>query len=356
HATGGPNTAYVLGMLLANHGIPVSFISTDLPPDEELDAIKLHVQRLTGLEPDALEVEFLDGSNRSKSLALGYNDVLMATAWWTAHAAQSATSMLRCKRIYYLVQDYETLFYGASENFADADASYSFDHVPIINTSLLRDHLASHAVGRYASTDFSRQAIEFEPAIDQSYFHPEERDAQHLAACSSTQGPLLQGGISLDSVLLFCARPSKRGFSGTAVGNLLEWENRSIQSPLAAGYMLEPAKWLGFEGLATDARNDILLSSMLSPHPSYPPLEMAACGGLAVTTAFGSKTAARLAALSPNLIGAEPEIGDMLLALARAARAQRHAPPEHTAPTESSAELDRKPRACGGDNSHAVAT
>lgn len=338
HATGGPNTAYVLGMLLANHGIPVSFISTDLPPDEELDAIKLHVQRLTGLEPDALEVEFLDGSNRSKSLALGYNDVLMATAWWTAHAAKSATSMLRCKRIYYLVQDYETLFYGASENFADADASYSFDHVPIINTSLLRDHLASRAVGRYASTDFSRQAIVFEPAIDQSYFHPEERDAQAPRR------------------LLFYARPTvaRRNLFGLGVAVLRAavekglfgdggWEFVGMGEsfdpiPLGRGYMLEPAKWLGFEGYAQQMRGtDILLSSMLSPHPSYPPLEMAACGGLAVTTAFGSKTAARLAALSPNLIGAEPEIGDMLLALARARalsddRGRRNTPPQLNLP------------------------
>ncbi|MEM5386438.1 glycosyltransferase [Paraburkholderia phymatum] len=319
YATGGPNTAYILGMLLANDGIPVIFVSTDLPLDDNLNGIKSHLHRLTGLRPDDLAVQFIDGSDRTQPLAIGYNDALMATAWWTAHAARSATSMLRCKRIYYLVQDYETLFYGASENFADAEASYSFDHVPIINTSLLRDHLISRAVGRYSNADFSRQAIAFEPAIDQSYFRPENRDAQAPRR------------------LLFYARPNiaKRNLFGLGIAVLRAavekglfgdsgWEFIGMGEsfdpiPLGRGYTLTPAEWLDFEGYAEQMRGtDILLSSMLSPHPSYPPLEMAACGGLAVTTVFGSKTAARLSALSPNLIGAEPEIGDMLLALARA--------------------------------------
>ncbi len=319
HATGGPNTAYILGMLLANAGIPVHFVSTDLPLDDDLDGIKSHLHRLTGLQADILDVQFFNGSDRTKPLALGYNDVLLATAWWTAQTAKSATNILRCKRIYYLVQDYETLFYGANENFADAEASYSFDHVPIVNTSLLRDHLVSRGVGRYSNADFSRQAIVFEPAIDRSYFHPENRN---------TQSPRR---------LLFYARPTvaKRNLFGLGVAVLCAavekglfgdggWEFIGMGEPfdpipLGRGYTLTPASWLGFEAYAEQMRGtDILLSSMLSPHPSYPPLEMAACGGLAVTTVFGSKTAARLVALSPNLIGAEPEIGDMLLALARA--------------------------------------
>ena len=54
--------------------------------------------------------------------------------------------------------------------------------------------------------------------------------------------------------------------------------------------------------------SDILLSPMLSPHPSYPPLEMAACGGLAVTTAFANKTSEALAELSANIIGIPPTL------------------------------------------------
>ena len=65
--------------------------------------------------------------------------------------------------------------------------------------------------------------------------------------------------------------------------------------------------------------SDILLSLMLSPHPSYPPLEMAACGGLVVTTTFANKSASALAAMSPNIIGVAATIEDVAAGLAAAA-------------------------------------
>ncbi|MGV2288755.1 glycosyltransferase [Trinickia sp. YCB016] len=319
HATGGPNTAYVLGMLLAKDGIPVNFVSTDLPPDDDLNAIKSHLHGLTGLQPDDLAIQFFDGSDRTRPLTVGYNDVLMATAWWTAHAAKSATSLLRCKRIYYLVQDYETLFYAASENYSDAEATYSFDHLPIINTSLLRDHLVSRAVGRYSNADFSRQAIVFEPAIDQSHFYPEKRNAQAPRRLLFYARPTVAKRNLFGLGIAVLRAAVEKGLFGDSGWEFLGMGESFEPIALGRGYTLTAAPWLGFEAYADQMRGtDILLSSMLSPHPSYPPLEMAACGGVAVTTVFGSKTAAQLASLSPNLIGAEPEIGDMLLALARA--------------------------------------
>jgi protein gp37 len=41
---------------------------------------------------------------------------------------------------------------------------------------------------------------------------------------------------------------------------------------------------------------------MLSPHTSYPVLEMAASGGVTVTNIFATKTKARLEAMSANII------------------------------------------------------
>ena len=77
-----------------------------------------------------------------------------------------------------------------------------------------------------------------------------------------------------------------------------------------------PAPWLDLAGYAEQMReSDILLSLMLSPHPSYPPLEMAACGGLAVTTTFANKTPEALAELSANIIGVAPTLEDVAAGL-----------------------------------------
>jgi hypothetical protein len=58
---------------------------------------------------------------------------------------------------------------------------------------------------------------------------------------------------------------------------------------------------------------------MLSPHPSYPPLELAACGAEVVTNSYGVKTAARLRELAPRLRVAPPEIDAITTELLAAA-------------------------------------
>jgi hypothetical protein len=58
---------------------------------------------------------------------------------------------------------------------------------------------------------------------------------------------------------------------------------------------------------------------MLSPHTSYPVLEMAASGGIAVTNSFATKTAEKLAAISANIIAAPPTEAGFVEALITAA-------------------------------------
>jgi hypothetical protein len=65
--------------------------------------------------------------------------------------------------------------------------------------------------------------------------------------------------------------------------------------------------------------SDLLLSLMLSPHTSYPPLEMAAAGGLVVTNTFRTKTAEALAAISPAIRAVPADREHLASAIARAA-------------------------------------
>lgn len=321
HATGGPNTAYLIGCALAARGIPVRFLATDASLDPSLEPIMEHLCALSGHNIATLPIRFADASDRAQPLGLGRNDVLMATAWWTAQMARGAAPMLGNRRIYYLIQDFEPLFYGASENWVQSLETYSFDHQPIINTSLLRDELVTNRIGRFADPAFASDALTFEPAVDRTLFHPAPRP------------------LSGRRRLLFYARPTVglRNLFGMGVAALSAaieaglfdpagWEflgmGEAFQPvPLGRGATLVPAPWLGFAGYAEQMRGaDILLSLMVSPHPSYPPLEMAACGGPAVTTVYGVKTAARLAAISPSIIAVQPSVGALVWGLQRALR------------------------------------
>ena len=69
--------------------------------------------------------------------------------------------------------------------------------------------------------------------------------------------------------------------------------------------------------------HDVGLALMYTPHPSLVPIEMASAGMLTVTNSFENKTAAAMAAISSNLITAEPRIE----AIAAGLRRGRSRPP-----------------------------
>jgi hypothetical protein len=84
--------------------------------------------------------------------------------------------------------------------------------------------------------------------------------------------------------------------------------------------VLRAQRWLSYEAYGELlGSSDVLLSLMLSPHTSYPPLEMAATGGLVVTNTYGPKTAESLAAISPSILGVAPEVDALVAGLRRAA-------------------------------------
>ena len=62
---------------------------------------------------------------------------------------------------------------------------------------------------------------------------------------------------------------------------------------------------------------------MYTPHPSLVPIEMASAGMLTVTNSFENKTAAAMAAISTNLIAAEPGVEAIADALCEAAAGAR---------------------------------
>ena len=307
--SGGPNTALVLAGRLAAAGIRVRLISTDLPPDEDPAPFWRHLRNLLGTElPPGLEL--VDGHYRSTPLAIGEHDIFLATAWWTAQQAKYAVRHTAHQRFVYLIQDYEALFHAASTSQALAEETYTLDHIPVINSSWLYEFLVARQVGRFADERFSRNALVFQPAVDRRVFYPRER-----------------ADVDGRRRILFYARPTGglRNLFELGVAALQkavedgvlkadEWEfvgmgEQFAPVPLGGGAMLVPAPWLDLSGYARQMReSDILLSLMLSPHPSYPPLEMAASGGLVVTTSYQGKSAGQLANLSANIVATEPTL------------------------------------------------
>jgi hypothetical protein len=278
-----------------------------------------HIAGLSGAH-SLRDIEIGDASNPEAPAAIGSNDIFFATAWWTARIIATALPQMRRKRFFYLIQDFEPGFQAWSTDYSLALETYDMDIIPVINSSVLRDHLVENRIGRFADPSFSAGAISFEPAIDRQYFRPEPRPSGHRRR------------------LLFYARPTaaKRNLFEIGLSALIKAVSRGAftpdqwtlhfigenlpDTPIGNGVVIRSFPWLDFPSYARLMRqSDILLSLMLSPHPSYAPLEMAACGGVVVTNSFGCKTQDILAGYSANILAPPPYAGSISEALERAA-------------------------------------
>ncbi|MBB6123744.1 glycosyltransferase involved in cell wall biosynthesis [Sphingobium subterraneum] len=332
--SGGPNTALNIAYRLAAIGHSVRIISTDLPPGNDLDVVWELMTNLSGTAERLPHVEIVDGSDRSRPLKIGNNDIFFATAWWTAVMAQAASPLVGKKPFVYLIQDFEPLFYAASSHYALALETYSFSYIPIVNTHLLHDFLVKNGIGQFAQPSYVANSLVFEPALDRSLFYPPRVSSPPRIEVGQKSKIRSNPKAPKKRRLLFYARPSigVRNLFEIGLAALTEaldqhiidpgtWEiigmgEDFLPRPLGHGATLECAPWLGLAGYAEQMReSDILLSLMLSPHPSYPPLEMASSGGLVVTNSYANKTSEQLADISANIIAAEPKVGAIVAAL-----------------------------------------
>ncbi|WP_076729351.1 glycosyltransferase [Methylobacterium radiotolerans] len=330
--SGGPNTALNIGYRLAALGFAVRIFSTDVPTDADLEPIWDHIVSISGGSERFAHMSIVDASDRTKSLEIGANDIFFATAWWTARMAYAARDLVGNRPFIYLIQDFEPILYPASTAYAAALETYSLPHIPFVNTTLLRDYLVDEEIGLFREPEHRERALFFDPAIDRTYFFPEP--ARFRAEPSS---PEVHSRERSKRRLLFYARPTNgirnlfeigvaalRAAISEQILSAENWEFVGMGEAFApfdlgCDARLACAPWLGFDGYAQLMRNsDIILSLMLSPHPSYPPLEMAGCGGIAVTNTYGSRTAAKMAALSSNIIAAEPNVPAIVEALIEA--------------------------------------
>jgi glycosyltransferase involved in cell wall biosynthesis len=303
--SGGPNTVINLVGRLLGQGVKIRLISTCTGIDADLDSLIKHIAQQSETNIDGADLEIVSALEGKYPLQVGYNDVYLATAWWTAQMAADLARQSRHKKFLYFIQDFEPLFHASSSQYALALETYAFDIVPIVNSKVLLKFLSEEKIGRFADPAFVAAALVVEPAVSKSHFYYEPREE----------------GDKIKRKLWFYARPTigvrnlfELGVAGLrqaiqdGVFDPTEWDFLGVGeqfSPveLGQGATLRPVPWVNFTEYARQMRQiDILLSLMLSPHPSYPPLEAASCGAITVTNSFQSKSRDLLNSVSKNIV------------------------------------------------------
>jgi hypothetical protein len=315
--TGGPNTVFQITERLAARGLAVRYVACFGPMDAETTGLRRHLAQLTGIVGPTSS-EFIDRSGADAELAIGAGDVVLATWWPTAHVALRALAVAPIDEFIYLIQDFEPGFHPWSTKYALAAATYQMPFRAIVNEQTLLEHLREQAHLKFDIRD-PAFAISFMPSVDRALFRAGERPPgrRRLVFYARPKHPrnLFELGLRALATAVHQGAFEADDWTFAAIGEETRaWtlSARKVLAPVPVMTYRDYAEYLG--------QSDILLSLMLSPHTSYPPLEMAATGGLVITNTFSTKTTPALAAISPSIRGVPPDLDSLSAGIAQAAR------------------------------------
>jgi len=308
---GGVGTSVILAIQLANRlGATLRIATRTEAPDPSVVAT---LEQASGVRLDgALETAYVPVSG-DQELAVADDEIVMTTSWWTTRATLDST--IPREQVLYLLQEDERMFYAfGDERLMCSETLGERGLTVVVNTQRLLDHLASP--GNYPH--LAEEAIPLTPAFPGGL----PREGADL-------GPRPEGKRRL----FFYSRPENarnlfwRG--GTVLSRAIEqglldpdeWELHLVgrrtpeltfprdTKPL----IVEGLNWLDYQALVHTM--DAALVLMDTPHPSYPPLDLAAAGVPVLTNTHGSKQ--DLTDYSANILTAPSTVDGLLEGMGR---------------------------------------
>jgi hypothetical protein len=270
---GGYTTSLLLGGYLASKE-KASLEVWNLIDDSSVSKIRSFIKE--NLQID-LKMVTMKNVNYEKPF-FGPTDIFLATSWWSKRSL--VLSGIDPSRIIYLVQEDETAFYPSSDRSLEAIKELLSSQHIIFNTKLLKNHLeSSHPILK------SIHSAVFEPPFSQIKSRNAvaiSGDKKRLVFYARPNHPrnLFNLGVQvIESVASSLdAKDWEIIFLGTGLPDSItidsHWEATVLQDIPYSQYtsLLEST--------------DVILSLMLAPHPSYPPLEASMAGAWVVTNSY----------------------------------------------------------------------
>jgi len=224
------------------------------------------------------------------TLAVRPDDVFVATFWTTADLVgrirrwQVATNGSAPPRFGYVIQDFEPGFYPWSAQWMLARATYAdaAGTVGIFNTSGLRDYF--HSTGIQFATEYTFEP-RLLPTLRQAMASPPVVRSRTIVVYGRPGTPRNAFPAIIDGL-----RAWRAGDANAGSWRLVSVGQEHPDMDLGGGAVLESIGKLDIPAYASLLRESAIgVSLMISPHPSYPPLEMAHLGLLVLTNRFAGK-------------------------------------------------------------------
>jgi Methyltransferase domain len=303
---GGVATAIILGALLARRlGGDLRLVTRTEPPVAENIGIILRTNNV----PWTGNVECLHSPPGAggRDVPMSRQDLFLTTSWWTTRAVRGAVPPAQ---IVYMLGEDERMFYPlgdehllCTETLSDPSLLY------VVNSSVLLRHLRSEGM--------APGGIAFEPAFPSVTYYverpPEEQGRRRFFfyARPNNLRNLYWRGIAA------IAAAVEEGVLGPEQWDFYFVGKDAPELVLPRGVrprVMHDLPWPEYAALVR--RIDVGLSLMYTPHPSYPPLDLAASGAVVVTNRFGPK--ADMSNLSRNILCVEPRVSALVAGLRQA--------------------------------------
>ena len=307
---GGVGTALLLGILMANriNGTLRILTRTEWPDGNQVGS----VLSAYGISPDR-EVQLAfspltsnESAKRSQSIDVHEGELFLTTSWWSTAAALAS---LPPASVFYLLQEDERMFYPFGDERLLCETTLARSDIRyVVNTRLLYEHLKGTGLPHLEHCGMC-----FEPSFPATLFHRRAVRAGakrrfFFYARPNNPRNLFHLGIAV----------MERAVS-EGILNAEEWEICFVGKGIPCLVLSEGFEPRRIEGLGWEAYAELIgsvdlgLSLMYTPHPSYPPLDLAARGAVVVTNKFGVKQ--DLSQYSPNIICADPNIDSLVEAI-----------------------------------------
>ena len=307
---GGVSTSVVFAILLANYFCcPLRVITRDSASSA---SVLLKIAQLNQIKINTVyevnNFNYAFEKNPKYRLPVSESDLFVATSWWSAWTIREVS---RRKKYIYLIQEYEKIFYPNGDEHRLIDKVF-FDEkmIPVINTDLLYQFFKENNYQHIANN-----GISFEPTFLSGAFKKntpptlskKDKKKFNLFFYSRPNVPknLFYTGLELieTAVVLGIINPDEWEFffAGTNSRNVVLAQQ--IQ-PKCLGKLTWP-EYLEFLGTI-----DLGISLMVAPTPSYPPIDVAVAGGVALTNQYANKK--NLDMYSKNIICSELNMESLL--------------------------------------------
>lgn len=311
HLYGGVGTAIILAALVAQaRGARLRLITRiERAQPEGLETVlETYGIRLA----HDVELAFAPFFDESYEIDYFEQELFITTSWWTTAATLGT---VRSENVVYLLQEDERMFYPlGDEHLRCARVLENRDIRFVVNSRLLYDHLVASGL-----TNVAERGIWFEPAFPHEVFYPRERPQATKRTLTFYARP-----NNLRNLFFFGMRVLDAAVTRGIV-DLASWDLVLVGKDIPdvrfdegrhKPERLENLSWTEYAALA--GRTDLALCLMYTPHPSYPPFDMAASGAVVVTNRFGNKQ--DLSGYSENILCADLDLEPMLEAISSGVR------------------------------------